>query len=80
VITAPGWREAYEQWTAGGWNALAASAEHGAWACSAAQCRLHGNMEWREHGFRALPLLGHGAIEAIEAHASDALKEIYLHS
>ncbi|HEY8071189.1 MAG TPA: acyl-CoA dehydrogenase, partial [Methylocystis sp.] len=29
VTTPPGWRDAYAQWIAGGWNSLAAAPEHG---------------------------------------------------
>ncbi|MFY9628009.1 MAG: acyl-CoA dehydrogenase [Methylocystis sp.] len=80
VITAPGWREAYEQWTAGGWNALAASVEHGGLGLPAL-LNVACTEIWNgaNMAFALCPLLGHGAIEAIEAHASDALKEIYLH-
>jgi len=79
VTTAPGWREAYAQWIEGGWNALAAPPDHGGMGLPAllgAAC----NELWNSANmsFALCPLLGYGAIEAMEAHASEALKETYL--
>ena len=79
VTTPPGWREAYAQWKDGGWNAIAATTDYGGldlpvllnMACT--EIWNAANMS-----FAVCPLLGHGAIEAIEAHASEALKETYL--
>ena len=79
VTTAPGWREAYEQWKEGGWNAIAAAPEYGGLDLPAllnAGCTEIWNAA--NMAFAVCPLLGHGAIEAMEAHASDALKETYL--
>ncbi len=79
VITAPGWREAYAGWRAGGWNAIAAEPEYGGLGLPAllnAACTEIWNAA--NISFALCPLLSHGAIEALEAHASDALKETYL--
>ena len=79
VTTPPGWRDAYAQWIAGGWNSLAAAPEHGGLGLPAilnAACTEIWN--GANMAFALCPLLGQGAIEAIEAHASDALKEVYL--
>jgi alkylation response protein AidB-like acyl-CoA dehydrogenase len=79
VTTAPGWREAYAQWEAGGWNALAAAPEHGGLGLPAllnAACTEIWN--GANMAFALCPLLGHGAIETIEAHGDEALKETYL--
>jgi alkylation response protein AidB-like acyl-CoA dehydrogenase len=79
VVTAPGWREAYGEWRAGGWNAVQASPEHGGLGLPVllnAACTEIWNSA--NMAFALCPLLGHGAIEALEAHASDALKETYL--
>jgi acyl-CoA dehydrogenase len=79
VTTAPGWREAYAQWREGGWNSLAASADYGGLGLplllNAALTEI-----WNaaNMSFALCPLLGFGAIEAVEAHASDALKKTYL--
>ena len=80
VTTAPGWREAYAQWKDGGWNAIAAAQDYGGLDLPAllnAGCTEIWNAA--NMAFAVCPLLGHGAIEAMEAHASDALKETYLH-
>lgn len=79
VTTAPGWREAYARWKDGGWNALQAAPEYGGLGLPAllnAGCTEIWNAA--NMSFALCPLLGHGAIEAIEAHASEALKETYL--
>lgn len=79
VTTAPGWREAYAQWMLGGWNSLAARPEYGGLGLplllNAALTEI-----WNaaNMSFALCPLLGFGAIEAVEAHASEALKETYL--
>jgi acyl-CoA dehydrogenase len=79
VTTAPGWREAYAQWIEGGWNTLAAPPGHGGMGLpallGAACCELWNSANM---AFALCPLLGYGAIEAMEAHASEALKKTYL--
>ncbi|MEF3367558.1 acyl-CoA dehydrogenase family protein [Methylocystis sp. 9N] len=80
VTTPPGWREAYAQWKEGGWNAIAAAQDYGGPDLPAllnAGCTEIWNAA--NMAFALCPLLGHGAIEAIEAHASEELKEAYLH-
>jgi acyl-CoA dehydrogenase len=79
VTTAPGWGEAYRLWVEGGWNALAASPAYGGLGLPlllAAACTEIWNSA--NMSFALCPLLGQGAIEAMEAHASEALKETYL--
>ncbi len=79
VATAPGWREAYAQWKEGGWNAVQAAPEYGGLGLPAllnAACTEIWNSA--NMAFALCPLLGHGAIEALETHASAALKETYL--
>ena len=79
VTTPPGWRDAYAQWRDGGWNAIAAGADYGGLDLPAllnAGCTEIWNAA--NMAFAICPLLGHGAIEAMEAHASDALNEAYL--
>ncbi|MFO1137326.1 MAG: acyl-CoA dehydrogenase [Rhodoblastus sp.] len=79
VKTSPGWREAYSQWIEGGWNAVTASPDHGGMglphllnvACT--EMWNSANM-----AFALCPLLGFGAIDAVETHASEELKSIYL--
>ena len=79
VTTPPGWREAYAQWREGGWNAIAAAQDFGGLDLPAllnAGCTEIWNAA--NMAFAVCPLLGHSAIEAMEAHATDALKETYL--
>jgi acyl-CoA dehydrogenase len=79
VTTAPGWRDAYRQWVEGGWNALAAGPAHGGMGLPlllAAACTEIWNSA--NISFALCPLLGQGAIEAMEAHASEQLKSVYL--
>ncbi|MBV9066306.1 MAG: acyl-CoA dehydrogenase family protein, partial [Methylobacteriaceae bacterium] len=79
VTTTPGWREAYKQWSEGGWNGVTASEQHGGMglptllgvACT--EIWTSANM-----AFALCPLLNFGAVEAVEAHASDELKALYL--
>jgi len=79
VATAPGWREAYAGWREGGWNAVTADPEFGGMGLPAllnAGCTEIWNAT--NIAFALCPLLSHGAIEALETHASAALKEAYL--
>jgi len=79
VTTPPGWREAYAVWREGGWNSLAASAEYGGLGLPLLlNSALTEIWNAANMSFALCPLLGFGAIEAVEAHASDALKEAYL--
>jgi acyl-CoA dehydrogenase len=79
VTAAPGFAGAYRKWAAGGWNAITGPSDFGGTglpvllntACieiwSAANV-----------AFSLCPLLTLGAIETMQSHATDALKEIYL--
>ena len=79
VTTAPGFREAYRDWAAAGWNALPGPAEFGGQHLPTLIATACGEM-WNSAcmAFSLGPLLTFGAIEALHAHGSDALKEIYL--
>ena len=79
VTTPPGWREAYQQWVDGGWNAISGSQDYEGLELPAL-LNVGCTEMWNgaNMAFAVCPLLGHGAIEAIEAHASKALKETYL--
>ncbi|BBU60796.1 acyl-CoA dehydrogenase [Methylosinus sp. C49] len=79
VATAPGWREAYSLWVEGGWNALSAPPGHGGMGLPlllGAACTEIWNAA--NISFALCPLLGQGAIEAMEIHAAEALKSAYL--
>jgi acyl-CoA dehydrogenase len=79
VTTAPGFREAYRDWAAAGWNALPGPAEFGGQDLPMLLATACGEM-WNSAcmAFSLGPLLTFGAIEALHEHGSDALKEIYL--
>ncbi len=79
VTTAPGWPDAYKRWTDGGWNAVSGPEAFGGQglplAINAACTEI-----WSASNvaFGLCPLLTLSAIEALDAHGSDELKEIYL--
>ena len=79
VTTAPGWKEAYKAWQAGGWNGLAAPLEWGGQALPQIVNAACTEM-WHaaSMAFADGPMLTTAAIDALHAHGSEALKKIYL--
>ncbi len=79
VTTPPGWKEAYNGWRSGGWNGLAAPVE---WGGQALPQVVNAACIEMWHGasiaFSDGPMLTIGAIDALQAHGSDALKRRYL--
>ena len=79
VRAAPGFREAYEAFKAGGWQGLAADPAYGgqglprAVALAVMETTHSANMS-----FGLLPMLTLGAIEAIEQHGTPDQKRLYL--
>src|SRR5947208_15401711 len=79
VTTAPGWPNAYQRWAAAGWNAVSGPEAFGGQglplAINAACTEI-----WSASNiaFGLCPLLTLGAIEALDSHGSDELKNIYL--
>ncbi|EPE99414.1 acyl-CoA dehydrogenase [Rhizobium grahamii] len=79
VVTPDGWRDLYQNWIAGGWNGLTAPEQFGGQALphmlnvAALEMWNSGSM-----AFALCPTLTMGAIEAINSHASDELKNTYL--
>ena len=79
VSTPAGWKDAYTQFAEAGWGSLPCPEEHGGQglpqmvAMAACEIWNAANM-----GFGLCPLLTQGAIDAIEAHGSDYLKETFL--
>ncbi len=74
-----GFAEAYQQFTDGGWTALACNPEFGGMGLP--ECVGIAAMEmWSAANvsFGLCPLLGQGAIEALQSHASDDLRNLYL--
>ncbi len=79
ITTPPGWKELYADWIAGGWNGLTGPVDHGGQglpmtlAMAAMEMWNSGSM-----AFGLCPMLTMGAIEALEAHATEDLKAIWL--
>ncbi|MGB7076737.1 MAG: acyl-CoA dehydrogenase family protein, partial [Xanthobacteraceae bacterium] len=79
VTTAPGWKEAYRDWRFGGWNAVTAPAQWGGQALPQIVNAACTEM-WHAAsvGFANGPMLTMAAIDALNAHGTDALKKTYL--
>jgi len=79
VATAPGWRDAYAQWVEGGWSRLAADPEFGGLGLPTL-LHVACTEVWNgaNAAFAICPLLAHGAMRALEAHAPQAIKQAYL--
>ena len=79
VSTAAGWKQAYGQFVAGGWSALACSREFGGQNLPRALSALVEEM-WNaaNMAFTLCPMLTRGAIEAIELKGSERQKQAYL--
>jgi alkylation response protein AidB-like acyl-CoA dehydrogenase len=79
VTTAPGWKEAYRAWCEGGWNGLASPTEWGGQGLPQTVNAACAEM-WNgaSMAFGLGPLLTMGAIDALDAHGSEALKRAYL--
>ncbi|MBR2537175.1 MAG: acyl-CoA dehydrogenase [Hyphomicrobium sp.] len=79
VSTPPGFADAYRQFSAAGWSALPCSEEFGGQGLPEIISSSVGEI-WNAANlaFGLCPLLTQGAIHAIEAGGSDALKQTYL--
>ncbi|MFR0690368.1 acyl-CoA dehydrogenase [Enterobacterales bacterium AE_CKDN230030158-1A_HGKHYDSX7] len=79
VSTAEGWREAYDQFVANGWNALSCPAEFDGQGAPRLVSALVEEM-WNAANvaFGLCPMLTRGAIEAIELRGSNELKQTWL--
>ena len=79
VTTAPGWKAAYAAYVEGGWNGLSGPEDFGGQGMPALLQAAATEMWNSAAGAFAIgPLLTHGAVEAVHAHASDDLKARYL--
>jgi alkylation response protein AidB-like acyl-CoA dehydrogenase len=80
VVTTPsGFREAYRQFAADGWNSLDAPVEHGGQGLpKALALAVFETVHAANMAFGLCPLLTHGAIEALAAHGSERQKALYL--
>ena len=79
VVTAPGFREAYQKFVAGGWPALGAFAEYGGQPVPRALSTAVGEF-WGSANlsFKLCPMLTHGAVQALELCGAPAQKQLFL--
>src|SRR5688572_9039428 len=79
ITMPPGWKEAYQAWWQGGWNAVSAPADFGGQALPHALNAACIEM-WNcaSMAFGIGPVLTMGAVEALAAYGTDALKTTYL--
>ncbi len=79
VTMADGWKELYKDWTDGGWNALTGDPVYGGQGLPTLLSVAVAEM-WNSGslGFAIASTLTMGAVEALEHHASDELKNTYL--
>jgi alkylation response protein AidB-like acyl-CoA dehydrogenase len=79
VITAPGFKEAYEAFVAGGWTTLSCDPDYGGQGLPARVSLLLDEMVCASNiAFGMTPGLTRGAYHAIAVHATDALKAQFL--
>ncbi|WP_413988787.1 acyl-CoA dehydrogenase [Labrys okinawensis] len=79
VVTAPGWRNAYADWSAAGWNGLSGPTEFGGQGLPLllnAACMEMWNSASMAFGIG--PVLTIGAVEALSAHATPEIQATYL--
>ncbi|MGX5846431.1 acyl-CoA dehydrogenase [Mesorhizobium sp. PL10] len=79
VTTPPGWKDLYRRWTDGGWNALSGPEEFGGQGLPT-MLGVAALEMWNSAAmaFGIGPTLTMGAVEALDKHASEALKAKYL--
>lgn len=79
VTTPPGWKALYRSWIDGGWNALSGPEEFGGQALPT-MLGVAALEMWNSAAmaFGIGPTLTMGAVEALDKHASEALKATYL--
>src|SRR4051795_12456680 len=79
VVAAPGFRDAYQQFAAGGWTQLGTDPEYGGQlvpqALVTAVQEIWGSANL---AFKLCPMLSHGAVHALELSGTVAQKKAYL--
>ncbi|MEL7183129.1 MAG: acyl-CoA dehydrogenase family protein, partial [Pseudomonadota bacterium] len=79
VRTSPGFKEGFASIAEGGWLGMSAEAEHGGMGLPITLTMAVNEMIGSAClALQLNPLMGQGQIEALEAHASDAIKALYL--
>ena len=80
VITPPGFREAFELLREGGWTALTARPEHGGQGLPNSISVMVNEIQCAANLSLTMYLsLTHGAIEALDRHATEEVKERFIH-
>ena len=80
VVAADGFANAYQQFVDSGWSGISQSSKYGGQGLPhVLQSAVSEMWNASNLAFSLCPMLGSGAIEAIEKHATDELKETYLH-
>ncbi len=79
VTTAPGWQDAYKQWCEAGWASLPCDEDHGGQGLPI-MVSLAVQELWNtaSNAYGIGTLLTQGAVETIEAHGSEQLKQQFL--
>ena len=79
VFTAAGWKQAYEQFTADGWNALSCPTQFGGQNLPRPLSALIEEM-WNgaNMAFALCPMLTRGTVDALDLRGSEALKRTYI--
>lgn len=79
VRTSPGFKEGYKAIAEGGWLGLSATPDHGGMGLPITlTTAMNEMMSGACLSLQLCPLLSQGQIEALEHHASDAIKDLYL--
>ena len=79
VRTSPGFAEGYQAIASGGWVGMSAAPEYGGMGLPIAlTMAVNDMMSGACLSLQLNPLMAQGQIEALEHHASDAIKELYL--
>jgi acyl-CoA dehydrogenase len=79
ITTAPGWKDAYTQWVEAGWGSLPAPEEFGGQGLpTLVSLAVQELWNTAANAYGIGTLLTQGAVEAIEEHATDELKQLYL--
>ncbi len=79
VRAAPGFGEAYKQFSAGGWNGLSAAEAHGGQGLpKALEIAVFEMVQGANMAFGLCPMLTLAAIEALSAHGTDRQKALFL--
>ncbi|SBS33840.1 Acyl-CoA dehydrogenase, short-chain specific [Marinomonas spartinae] len=79
VFEPKGYKEMYQAYCEGGWGALSSDVKYGGQGLpSTIATAVNEGIQSANLAFSLCPLLAHGAIEAIQSHASDEIKNTYI--